>query len=124
MNRLAFPFGVAPSGRIAAVAEGSDAHVRQMLTLLIMTIPQERVMNPDFGSPAMQLLFSAGNGPVAVALQSTLHATIMQWMGHLIALQDLSVDFDESTAVLEITVTYEVLRSKMPDRLTVRKDRM
>src|SRR5262245_33343500 len=51
MSRLAFPFGPAASGRSAAVVYGSDAHVRQMLELLIFTMAGERVMRPDLGSP-------------------------------------------------------------------------
>lgn len=123
MSRLAFPFRIAASGRSAAVPEGSDAHIKQMLTLLIMTIPEERVMNPDFGSPATQLLFAPGNGPVAAALQATLQAAIMQWLGHLLSLLDLAVTFDEATSALEVDVTYVVLRSKLQDSLQVTRMR-
>lgn len=122
MSRLAFPFGPAPSGRSAAVTYGSDAHVRQMLELLIFTMAGERVMRPDLGSPVRQMVFSAGNGPVAIALQAALQAAITQWLGHVLELQDLSVAFDEKEAVLEVVVTYETLASKTAGRLTVRKD--
>jgi phage baseplate assembly protein W len=122
MSRLAFPLGIAASGRSATVAYGSDAHVRQMLELLIFTMAGERVMRPDFGSPVMQMVFTAGNGPVGIALQATLQATITQWLGHVLDLHDLSVRFDENDAVLEIDVTYETLATKTGGRLTVRKD--
>jgi phage baseplate assembly protein W len=122
MSRLAFPFTAAPSGRSASVAYGSDAHVRQMLELLIFTMAGERVMQPDLGSPVQQMVFAAGNGPVAIGLQATLQAAITQWLGHVLALQDLSVNFAESDAALEITCTYEVLASKTVGRLTVSKD--
>jgi Bacteriophage baseplate protein W len=122
MTRLAFPFGPAASGRSATVAYGSDAHVRQMLELLIFTMAGERVMRPDLGSPVMQMVFGAGNGPVAIALQATLQATIAQWLGHVLELQDLSVAFAENEAALEITVIYETLASKTAGKLTVRKD--
>ena len=59
MNRLAFPFGVAANGRIATVPQGSDAHVKQMLLLLIMTMTGERVMRPDFGCGIHDLVFGA-----------------------------------------------------------------
>ncbi len=122
MTRLAFPYGPAPSGRSATVAYGSDAHVRQMLELLIFTLAGERVMRPDLGSPVTQMVFGAGNGPVAIALQAALQATITQWLGHLLELHDLSVTFDEKDAVLEVVVTYETLRTKTGGRLVVRKD--
>lgn len=122
MSRLAFPFGPAPSGRSAAVAYGSDAHVRQMLELLIFTMAGERVMRPDLGSPVMQMVFSAGNGPLAIALQAALQAAITQWLGHVLELQDLSVAFSEQDSALEVVVTYETLASKTTGRFTVRKD--
>lgn len=121
MSRLAFPFGPAASGRSATVAYGSDAHVRQMLELLIFTMIGERVMRPDFGSSVKQMVFGAGNGPVAIALEATLQATIAQWLGHVLELHDLSVAFDDNEAALEIDVTYEVLTSKTAGRLAVHK---
>ena len=121
MSRLAYPFAVAASGRSATVEYGSDDHVRQMLDLLILTLCGERVMRPDLGSPVMQMVFAAGNGPAAVALQATLQAAITQWLGHLLELRDLSVSFDEATAVLDIDVAYETLASRAPGRHTVRR---
>jgi phage baseplate assembly protein W len=122
MTRLAFPFGPAASGRSATVVYGSDAHVRQSLELLIFTMAGERVMRPDLGSPVTQMVFGAGNGPVAIALQATLQATIAQWLGQILTLHDLSVAFDENNAVLEITVTYEALATKTAGRLAVKKE--
>jgi phage baseplate assembly protein W len=122
MNRLAFPFGPTTVGRSATVRYGSDAHVRQLLELLIFTMVGERVMRPDLGSPVHQMLFSAGNGPVAIALQAALQATITQWLGHVLALRDLAVAFNEAEAVLDIAVTYETLATKTVGSLTLRKE--
>lgn len=123
MSRLAYPFALAADGRSATVASGSDEHVRQMLELLIFTMPGERVMRPDLGSPVRQMLFNAGNGPVAIALQATLEAAIRQWLGDLLELDSLTVEFDETEAALVIHVTYEVLATKNPGELKrVRKD--
>lgn len=122
MSRLAFPYRPAPSGRSDVEAYGSDPHCRQLLELLILTLVGERPMRPDLGSPVIQLLFGAGNGPTAIALQASLQATITQWLGHLIDLHDLSVAFDEAEAVLEIVVTYETLATRTPGRAVVRKD--
>jgi phage baseplate assembly protein W len=123
MTRLAFPFGPAASGRSATVTYGSDAHIRQMLELLIFTLAGERVMRPDLGSPVTQMVFNPAGGPVAIALQAALQATIAQWLGHLLEVHDLSVSFDEAEAALEVAVTYEVLASKTKaPPLVVRKE--
>ncbi|OLL27491.1 hypothetical protein BTH42_32115 [Burkholderia sp. SRS-W-2-2016] len=120
MSRLAFPFAVAASGRSATAEYASDEHVRQLLELLILTLCRERVMRPDLGSPVVQMVFSAGNGPVAVALPATLQAAITQWLGDLLEVRDLSVSFDEATAVLAIDLEYETLASRAPGRSTLR----
>jgi phage baseplate assembly protein W len=109
MTRLAFPFAIAATGRSASLDYGSDAHVRQMLELLILTVCGERVMRPDLGSPVSQMLFRAGEGPAAAALGATLHATVTQWLGHLLEVRDLTVNFLEGEAVLEIVIVYHTL---------------
>lgn len=119
MTRLAFPFVPAPSGRSATVEYGSDAHVRQMLELLILTMVGERVMRPDLGSGVRQMVFGAGEGPVALALAATLQATITQHLGHLLSLIDLQVEYLDAEAALDILVSYEVLASRSRAQLTL-----
>ena len=55
----------------------------------------------DLGSPVRQMLVRAGEGPVAIALAATLQATITQYLGHVLALHELDVDYDEGTAALK-----------------------
>ncbi|UAK23288.1 GPW/gp25 family protein [Sphingomonas nostoxanthinifaciens] len=124
MSRLAFPFAAAASGRAAAVSYGDDAHVRQMLELLVLTMPGERVMRPDFGSPVAQMLFAPSGGAVAHALEAALHAAIDQQLAALLTLRDLTVAWDETDAALTIEVVYEVIRSKTMAKAVLRKDRL
>lgn len=121
MSRLAFPFAPANDGRSRQVARGSDAHVRQMIELLVLTMPSERVMRPEFGSPVRQMLFGAGEGPAAIALEAALQASITQWLGTLIELTGLSAEFDAHDAVLDILVSYTVRASRNPGELRIRK---
>ena len=124
MSRLAFPFGPAATGRAASVEDGDDAHIRQMLELVVMTMPGGRVMLPTFGSPVTQMLFAPVDAAVAHALQASLAATIGLWMGALIDLRNLTVDFVDDDAALEIQITYEVRRSRTAaPPLRLRKDR-
>lgn len=106
--RLAFPCSATPLGQTRAWPYGSPEHVRDCLELLIMTGPGERVMRPTFGSPVREMLFAAGNGPAAIALEAGLEAAVMQELGHLLTCRELRVDFDEAAAVLQIELTYEV----------------
>lgn len=122
MTRLAFPFAVTALGQSAAVPYGSDAHVRQMLELLVFTMPDERVMRPDLGSPVRQMVFAPGGGPAAIALEAALQAAIQQWLGTVLTLLDLTVTADEAEGVLDIAITYEVRASRMTGEVTLRKD--
>ena len=121
MSRLAYPFRPAASGRSATVEDGSPEHVRQMLMLLILTIPGERVMRPNLGSPTLQMLFGGGNGAAAAALEATLAATITQQLGQYLHLQALTVEFDEAEAALNVTVDYWLLEALAPGRLSLQR---
>lgn len=122
MTRLAFPYRITTTGQSASVEFGSDEHVKQMLELLIFTMPNERVMRPGLGSPVRQMVFGPGGGPVAIALEATLQAAIQQWLGHLLTLIELQVQTVQGDAGLDISITYEVNRSRQTDSLHLRKD--
>ncbi|WP_212764784.1 GPW/gp25 family protein [Streptomyces sp. I05A-00742] len=124
MSRLAFPFAVTALGRSATVAYGSDAHVRQMLELLVLTLPGERVMRPELGSPAQQLVFGPQSGPTAVALGAALQSTIQQWLGGVLTVRDVAVEVTDDSGAVEIVVTYEVRSSGSADEVRLRKDRV
>ncbi|MGC0334595.1 phage baseplate assembly protein W [Streptomyces sp. SAI-170] len=122
MSRLAFPFTVTGLGRSAEVAYGSDEHVRQMLELLVLTLPGERVMRPELGSPARQLVFGPQDGPATVALGAALQSAIQQWLGDVLTLLDVAVEVTDGSGVLEIVVAYEVRSSGTTADARIRKD--
>jgi len=122
VSRLAFPYSVTALGQSAQVAHGSDAHVRQMLELLIFTIPTERVMRPDLGSPVRQMVHGPGGGPRAIALEAALQAAITQWLGHVLTLVDLAVTAASDEAVVDVSVTYEVVATKQAGKVSLRKE--
>ena len=122
MSRLSFPFGPTPLGRSDGVDYASDAHVRQLLELLIFTVPGERVMRPELGSPVRQMVFGPLEGPASLALEAALQATVRQWLGHVLTLVDLAVTVLEEDAALEVAVTYETVRTRASGEVRVRKD--
>ncbi|GAA2753172.1 GPW/gp25 family protein [Kitasatospora cinereorecta] len=122
MSRLAFPFAVTALGRSAQVTYGSDAQVRQMLELLVLTHYGERVMRPELGSPAGQLVFSPQDGPAAVALRAALQSAIQQWLGDVLTLRDVEVGLEAGDGVLEVVVTYELRSNGSLAELRLRKD--
>jgi uncharacterized protein len=105
MVELAFPYHLDDRGRTAPA--DSDAHIRQMLELLLLTRPGERVNRPDFGCGLLDLVFGPDSPEVAAALSVTIAAAVGQWLGDLISLTSLEVTAEDST--LNVSLAYQVL---------------
>ena len=102
-----FPFRIDSRGRTATA--DLDAHVRDMIEQLIFTNHGERVNRPDFGSGALQLVFSPNSPELAATVQFTLQAALQTWLGDVIDIADLSVKADDSR--LTIDLSYDVKAS-------------
>ncbi len=102
-----YPFHFDNWGRTASI--GTDDHIREMLEQLLFTNPGERVNRPDFGSGLQQLVFAPNSPELAAALQFTLKAAILRWLGDLIELLALEVTSEDST--LNIFISYIVRRT-------------
>lgn len=102
-----YPFHIDKRGRTART--GTDKHIQDMLEQLLFTNPGERVNRPDFGSGLQQLIFAPNSPELVAALQFTLKAAILRWLGDLIELQSLDVNSDDSS--LNIFISYIVRRT-------------
>jgi uncharacterized protein len=99
-----YPFHFDSRGRTASTSR--DDHIRDMIEELLFTNPGERVNRPDFGSGLQQLVFAPNSPELAAALQYTLKAALLRWLGDVIDLQALEVVSEDST--LSILVEYVV----------------
>lgn len=104
---IAFPLDFDSRGRTAACDE--DAHIRQMLELLLFTSPGERVNRPDFGCGLLSLVFAPNSPELATVLQFTVQAAIDRWLGDLVEVRSLSVDSDEGRVI--VSIDYSLRRS-------------
>ena len=95
-----FPFGFDGRGRTAATSD--EDHIRDMIELLLLTSPGERVNRPDFGSGILQLIFAPNSPELAATLQFTLQAALQRWLGDLIELQALKVESVDSQLRIEV----------------------
>lgn len=107
-RNLDFPFRLEPSGRTATT--DPDGHIRDMVEQLLFTAPGERVNRPGFGTGLLQLLFLPNSEPLAAATQAAVRGALGQWLGDLVAVEDVEVTADD--AVLRVTVRYTVRRSQ------------
>ena len=101
---IAFPFAVDGRGRTA----GTDyqAHVRDMIELLLFTAPGERVMRPDFGCGLLDLTFEPNSPELAATLQISIQAQLQRWLGDVITA--VALDVTSTGDVLRVTISYVV----------------
>lgn len=103
---LAFPLQVNPRGALALVTGPTD--IEQAIGIILGTIPGERVMRPEFGCRAWELIFAPNNAATQSLLITYVRQALEFWEPR-IELLDVEVNHDindESTLLVEIR--YEV----------------
>ncbi len=103
-----FPYDFDNRGRTAEA--GDEEHIRDLIEQVLFTMPGERVNRPTFGSGLMQLVFAPNSDALAAATQLSVQSSLQQWLGHLIQLEDVSVENEEAT--LRVEVRYTVRRTQ------------
>ena len=88
------------AGRTATTTDAD--HVRDMIELLLLTAPGERVNRPDFGSGLLQQLFAPNSPEIAAALEFSTRAALQRWLGDLIDVQKLAFGAVDSTLNVEL----------------------
>ena len=105
MPHLDHPYHIDSHGRSAQT--GDDEHLRDLIEQVLFTAPGERVMRPDFGCGLAQLVFEPNSNTLAATTQMLVQAALLQHLSHLIAVNDVSVEADDSA--LRVNVSYTVL---------------
>jgi phage baseplate assembly protein W len=104
-----FPYGFDGTGRTATMPD-PDGHIRDLIEQVLFTAPGERVMRPDFGSGLLALTFEPNSVAIAATTQALVQGALQYWLGHLIAVQDVTVESVDGA--LRTTVSYVVLRDQ------------
>lgn len=102
-----YPFHFDRRGR-TALTDGND-HIRDMIEQFLFTNPGERVNRPDFGSGLLQMIFEPNSPELAAALQHTVQAGLLRWLGDLIEVRKLEVTSQDST--LRVEMSYLIRRT-------------
>jgi hypothetical protein len=87
-------------------------HVRDMVTLFVLTSPGERVNRPGFGCGLRELVFAPNSPDLAAALRFIMQAAIHRELGDVLTVEDLQVISVADT--LRVSVTYVVLATGTP----------
>ena len=119
MNGVGFPYQFTAHGRTRA--PDADARLRELVEMLLFTIPGERVMRPALGTPVAALLFEGMNDALAAALQSSIHAALQQWLGDV--LEVVAVEVDAAGTTLVVDVTFRGLHESEARQIRFKRER-
>lgn len=100
-GNIAFPFSFDSTGRTAAA--GDDAHLRDMIELVLMTAAGERVNNPNFGCGAPQMVFGPASETVAATAQFLIQSALQQVLAPNILVNSLTVTPTEGGLAIDIS---------------------
>ena len=103
-----YPYHFDSRGRTAETDD--DDHVRDLIEQVLFTVPGERVNRPTFGSGVMQLVFAPNSDTLAAATQVSVQASLQQWLGSLVHIEQVTVETDDAT--LRVSVQYVVRRTQ------------
>ncbi|HZT75360.1 MAG TPA: GPW/gp25 family protein [Vicinamibacterales bacterium] len=115
---ISFPPRVGPDGRVAWSA-GPD-NIREMIRVVLMTDPGERVQLPDFGGRLRPLLFEPNTVATRRLVQEQIEIALQLWEPR-IAIKSVTVDADAADARAAIAVIdYQLVASQTDEQLTLR----
>jgi phage baseplate assembly protein W len=101
----AFPLQLSPRGQVA-LAHG-ERDIEQAIRIILETVPGERVMRPEFGCRAKELLFAPMNAATEVLLVRYVQLALEQWEPRVTIVSVRVVD-SPSDGVWQVGINYEV----------------
>ena len=100
---LSFPLRVDGTGR--AASSDPDTHLRDLIELVLLTEPGERVMRPDFGCGLRALVFAPLDDVLGMATQALVQAQLRRWLDDVCSIETVTVEA-RADASLVATVAY------------------
>lgn len=103
---LAFPLQVNQRGEIALVRGETD--IEQSIRIILETSPGERVMRPEFGCRAKELLFAPRDSSTAGLMAYYVRRALRRWEPRIEVLDVEALPDPDRDGVLLVEVNYEV----------------
>jgi phage baseplate assembly protein W len=100
---LSFPFGLSASGGVNT--DDLDSTIRGRIEQVLFTSPGERVMLPEFGCGARDLVFQGNNEVLAAATEFTIAKALQTTLGRLVMINGVNVSNEEETLRVEVIYT-------------------
>lgn len=93
--------------------------VRQNLTNLILTIPGERIMDPDFGVGLKKYLFEPMGTMVSAHIEGKIREQVSKYMGFLSINDILISDSREISNLIHMSIDYTIIPLNLKDQITL-----
>jgi hypothetical protein len=100
---LAFPFRIGPDGAVARADR--DQTIRSRIEQVLFTSSRERVMLPEFGCGARELVFRANSEALAAATEFTVARALQAYLGNDVMVNSVDVRSEGEKLLIEITYT-------------------
>jgi phage baseplate assembly protein W len=100
---LGFPFGLNASGSVNI--NDLDNTIRGRIEQVLFTAPGERVMLPEFGCGARDLVFQGNNEVLAAATEFAIAKALQTTLGRLVMINGVHVSSEEETLLVEVIYT-------------------
>jgi phage baseplate assembly protein W len=110
---LAFPFAIEPQGGVAST--DLDGAIRGRIEQVLFTSPGERVMLPEFGCGARDLVFQGNNEVLAAATEFTIARALQTTLSRLVMINGVHVTNEDE--ILRIEVIYTKSRDLERERV-------
>lgn len=107
---LAFPLQIDPKGGIALA--GGERDIEQAIGIILETRPGERMMRPEFGCRAHELLFEPRDVSVRTTMKRYVQEALTRWEPR-IEVQDVEVSFGsgEADGAVFVEINYMIKES-------------
>ncbi len=107
---LAFPLRIDPNGGIALA--GGERDIEQAIRIILETRPGERVMRPEFGCRASELLFEPRDVTTRTIMTRYVQEALMRWEPR-INVENIDVAFgdDDTEGAIFVEITYTIKES-------------
>ncbi len=103
---LAFPLQVTPRGEISLTR--GEVDIMQSIRIILETSPGERVMRPEFGCRAKELLFAPRNSAVIGLMADYVDRALQRWEPR-IEVQSVEVEPDpDHDGALLVEINYRI----------------
>lgn len=103
---LAFPMHANPRGAVALVRGEED--ILQSIRVILGTYPGERVMRPEFGCRARELLFAARNASTYGMMEYYVRRALARWEPRIEVMSVEASDDPGNDGALLVSISYEI----------------